>query len=94
MWITEVASKGWVALTKDKGIAHNELERQAVVGASARVFSLTSGSVTADQMAHAFIGARAQMSRTIRAVPAPFYARVGKNGDVSSVLAGKDLNKV
>src|SRR5687767_7315920 len=35
LWIQQVAAKGWVILSRDRGIARNELERQAVTEAKA-----------------------------------------------------------
>src|SRR5205823_7286351 len=50
-WIPRVADQGWVILTKDKNIRRRRGEREAVLTANARVFTLSSGNMRGADMA-------------------------------------------
>src|SRR5688572_7878848 len=54
-WIPEVTARGWVILTKDKNIRRRAGEREAVVTASARIITLTSGNMRGADMADLFV---------------------------------------
>jgi hypothetical protein len=57
-WIEEVTAAGWVILTKDKRIRRNRAEREAVLNCGARLFCLTSGRMTGEQMAERLVSNR------------------------------------
>jgi hypothetical protein len=38
VWLSDIGARGWIALTKDKGIRRNPLERNAVIAANVRMF--------------------------------------------------------
>lgn len=80
VWISEVGRHGWIVITKDKAISRRPVELQAVVAANVRMFSLSSGNMTGDEMASAFVDNRLKMGRFIKDHPAPFIARVSKSG--------------
>jgi hypothetical protein len=44
-WIPNVTARGWVILTKDKNIRRPSGEREDVLLAGAKVFTLTSGNM-------------------------------------------------
>ncbi len=79
-WISEVGQRGWVVLTKDKAIRRNSVELQAVVAANVRMFTLTSGNMTGEEMGRVFIANRLNMGRFIKNHPPPFIARVSASG--------------
>ncbi len=83
VWIREVAAKGWAILSRDRRISRNELERQAVMQARARKFTLRSKkNLTGTEMAAAFVKALPQMRTIIAAQPSPLFARVYRDGTV------------
>jgi predicted nuclease of predicted toxin-antitoxin system len=79
-WITEVAGRGWVILTKDQRIRHRPLERSAVATAKARMFALTSGNLSGPEMAAIFSKHLERMTRISRSESSPFIARVTATG--------------
>ena len=80
VWISEVGRQGWIVLTKDKAIRRRDVELQAVVDANVRMFSLTSGNMTGNEMADVFVENLLKIGRFIKNHPAPFIARVSRNG--------------
>src|SRR5262249_20405495 len=65
-----VTARGWVILTKDKNIRRPGPERDAVIGAKARVITLASGNMRGEVMAALFI----------QHVTVPFVAILGPGG--------------
>lgn len=72
-------------LTKDQAIRYSPLEIQALKRAGVGQFVLTSGNMTADQMAKAFLAARNRMTATRRKHEGPFVARVGRDGNITTI---------
>jgi predicted nuclease of predicted toxin-antitoxin system len=78
-WIAEVSGRGWAIVTKDRRIRYRPLERAAVVAAQARLFALTSGSVSGPEMARILVRHLRRMERIVVGEPPPFIARVSKS---------------
>lgn len=76
-WIPDVTRRGWVILTKDKNIRRSRGEREDVLTAGARVFTLTSGSMSGAGMAQTFIDHLESMERVSASQTAPFAYAVG-----------------
>jgi hypothetical protein len=83
-WIPVVAQKGWLILSKDEKIAYRTLESQAVARYRAQMFILVSGNLSGDAMAIAFQRAAKSMHRFAMEQPAPFIAKVYKDGTVKA----------
>jgi predicted nuclease of predicted toxin-antitoxin system len=79
-WIPNIAARGWVILTKDKNIRRPGPERDAVVGANARVITLTSGNMRGAVMAALFVQHITEMEQLAASQPAPFVAILGPGG--------------
>ncbi len=75
-WIAEVGARGWVVLTRDKGIRRKDNERRAVKTAALRVFTLSGGNMTGEQMATVLVAQRARIERLARKQKAPLIATV------------------
>jgi PIN like domain len=73
LWLPEVAAKGWVIISQDQ---FNELEREAIRNAGGRAFLVVHGSATGEEQAAIVTGAMRRMLRMLKAVPAPFIARI------------------
>ena len=82
-WIPQIGELGWIILTKDARIARNTLERQAVALAGIRMFILASSKLTGEETAIAFRDGLTRMLKFIEKHPAPFIAKVYKDGKVS-----------
>lgn len=82
VWLTAVAERGWVVLTKDRRIAYHRIEQQAVAVTRARVFALVGGNLTAQAMAHAFVAALSKIRPMLERFEGPFFAKVYTTGDV------------
>lgn len=76
VWLPEVAARGWVALSFDKAIRKNELERNAVFLSRARLIQLTGANADASQQARNFINTYRKIEDYLSRTPAPFIARV------------------
>ena len=44
VWLREAGLNGWIVITRDDRIRYNQLEKQAVIAAKLRFFSITSSS--------------------------------------------------
>lgn len=81
-WLPEIGKRGWVVLTKDAKISKNHLERMAVTNAGISMFTLASQNLSGKQMADIFLGAVTKMQEFVRTHPAPFIAKVYRDGRV------------
>ena len=79
-WISRVAAKGWVILTKDKNIRRRHGEREATLLAQSRMFTLSSGNMTGAVMADLFVRNLDAMEALAEALEPPFLAVVGQDG--------------
>jgi len=90
-WMPEVGKRGWIILTKDAAIGRNQLERQAVAYAGIRMFALASQNLSGREMAEIFRVAILAMQKFIEKNPAPFIAKVYREGKVKSWKTQADL---
>jgi hypothetical protein len=67
-------------LTKDKAIRTRPVELQAVIAANVRMFRLSSGNMTGEEMGRVFVDNRLSMGRFMKNHPPPFIARVSASG--------------
>jgi predicted nuclease of predicted toxin-antitoxin system len=79
-WIQVIGDREWVALTKDKAIRKKPAERERVISAKARLFTLPSGNLSGEEMAEIFVKNRYRMAYFINRHPAPFIAVVSLHG--------------
>lgn len=91
VWLSEVAQRGWIILTKDQKIAYRTLEQVAIAQANGRVFALSSGDISGAAMAAAFKKALSKIERFAKGHPSPFIAKVYKTGRVAAWI---DRNKL
>lgn len=92
-WLPQIGQWGWIILTKDASIARNSVERQAVAHAGIRMFTLASKKLTGEETAIAFRDALNPMLKFIEKHPAPFIAKVYKDGKVSEWKDATELRK-
>ena len=81
-WLEFAGEKSFVVLTKDRRIRYRAPERIMVVKHGVRVFALTRGNWTGEQMAEIFAKALKPMCNFLRKNPAPFIATVSKSGKI------------
>jgi hypothetical protein len=62
----EAGANRWVVITRDDRIRYNQLEKQAVLAAKLRFFSITSSSLTGDEAASLILSAVSAMTRLCR----------------------------
>jgi len=82
-WLPQVGEKGWIVLTKDDRISKNQLERIAVARAQIKMFVLASQNLRGEDMAAIFVKAIVSMQEFVRKHPAPFIAKIYRDGKIS-----------
>jgi predicted nuclease of predicted toxin-antitoxin system len=90
-WLPEVGKKQWIILTKDAAIGKNQLERLAVAQARIRMFALAPKNLSGEDMAEIFVKALNTMLKFIEKNPAPFIAKVYRDGNVKEWKNQEDL---
>jgi predicted nuclease of predicted toxin-antitoxin system len=81
-WLPEIGKKGWVVLTKDANIGKHSLERIAVARAQVKMFVLASQNLSGNDMAAIFLKNIVPMQEFVRNHPAPFIAKIYRNGNI------------
>lgn len=92
-WLPEVGEKGWVVLTKDSSISKNYLERIAVARARVRMFMFASQSLSGTEMAEVFIKAVNRIQQFTRKHPAPFIAKIYRDGSIQMWKDSQELSE-
>ena len=82
-WLRESGTQRWVVITRDDRIRYNQLEREAVLAAKLRFFSITSSSLTGDEAGELILSALARISRLSR--------HHSKNGFIAKISRGPDV---
>jgi predicted nuclease of predicted toxin-antitoxin system len=85
VWLSEVSRRGWVVLTKDKRIRYRASELNAVSATKARVFTLTAGSIQAQEMADIFILAMPKIRAFVVNNQPPYIVTINRAGALSKV---------
>jgi hypothetical protein len=57
VWLREAGVNRWIVITRDDRIRYNQLEKQAVIAARVRFFSITSSSLTGEEAAALMLAA-------------------------------------
>jgi predicted nuclease of predicted toxin-antitoxin system len=83
-WLPQVGAKGWIVLTKDERIGKRTLEKIAVAQAGVKMFVLVSQSLSGVDMANAFKQAIKAIQTFVKDNPAPFIAKVYRDGRVEA----------
>ncbi|MGM3305930.1 hypothetical protein ACSQ6I_08110 [Anabaena sp. WFMT] len=90
-WLPQVGEKGWIVLTKDDRISKNQLERIAVARAQIKMFVLASQNLQGKDMAAIFLKAIVPMQEFVRKHPAPFIAKIYRDGKINLWKDSKEL---
>lgn len=79
-WIRDAAERGEAILCKDKAIAKNPLEAEAVWFSSAKVFAIASAHITGEQMIQRVGAHQLLIVRWAQKAPGPFVAGIYERG--------------
>ena len=79
VWLAEVASKGWLAVTRDARIRYSPLALTALMTSGARLFVIV-GRLTAAESAEVFVRHRQKVERMADREKGPFIAKVRRDG--------------
>lgn len=88
-WLRMAGLERWVVVTRDDRIRYNALEKQAVVAAKLRFFSITSSSLTGDEAAELIVSAMPAIERLSRQhARRGFIAKISRGPDVKIIELG------
>ena len=86
VWLAEAGAQRWVVITRDDRIRYNQLEKQAVLAAKVRFFSITSSSLTGDEAALLILSAHRSITRLCRRHAATgFIAKISRGPEVKMI---------
>ena len=85
-WLREAGALRWIVITRDDRIRYNQLEREAVLAARLRFFSITSSSLTGDEAGELILSALGRISRLCR--------QHSKNGFIAKISRGPDVKVI
>jgi hypothetical protein len=84
-WITTIAPREWVVLTKDEAIRRNPLERQALEAGRVAAFFLYRGDLTGAAAGRMFVLALPRIRRLLLDYGRPLLAVVQGNGRLDRI---------
>jgi hypothetical protein len=86
-WIPEVASRGWVLITKDQNIRRNPLERAAYQESKLRGFVVTGKDMNAHELGELLVRCLAGMLRRVAGRAGPLLFSISRDGVFSRIHA-------
>jgi hypothetical protein len=90
VWLTAAGAQRWVVITRDDHIRYNQLEKQAVLAAKLRFFSITSSSLTGEEAASLILSAIRAITRLCRRHGAAgFIAKISRGPQVKIIEEGR-----
>lgn len=84
-WLAACGERGWIILTRDKGIRRRVLEREAIRQSGAAVFACTAGQATALETAEVVLRLLVKFSNMAVSEPKPFLYTFGLAGRLTRV---------
>ena len=90
-WLREIGPRGWVVLTKDRGIRYRAPALAAIRMSSVRMFVLTAGDLQGSEMGAIFARALPRIAAVARRELGPFIPKITKTGAVSLLLSARRL---
>lgn len=88
-WLRVAGQPRWVVITRDDRIRYNTLEKQAVVAARLRFFSITSSSLTGEEAAELIVSSMPTVERLAREhARCGFIAKISRGPDVKIIELG------
>ena len=90
-WLREVGQRGWVVLTKERGLRYRAPALAAIRVSAVRMFVLTAGDLQGPEMAAIFARALPRIARVVRRESPPFIAKITKTAAVSPLLSARQL---
>lgn len=88
VWLSAVGQRGWVVITKDKGIRHRETELAALKRAGVAVFVLTAKGLTGPQNGAVLAKALPTMDRFVIGNRPPFIAAISASSRITTLYRG------
>lgn len=85
VWLKKAGEKGWLVITKDKRIRHRKAEFEMVIKHKVKMFTLTSGNLTGDEMAEVIIKAIPKIHKFLQKNLPPFIATIAKSGSIKLI---------
>src|SRR5215471_285205 len=76
MWIELCAKKGWIAITGDKRIEKNIINRTAVIQHKAKIFILTDTNSRPEEWASAVIVGQEKIANVTKKNDGPFFSTI------------------
>ncbi|MFN0151727.1 MAG: DUF5615 family PIN-like protein [bacterium] len=87
------ADRGLIILSKDWRTRYRPIEKAAIVGLKLAVFQLSSGNWNGEEMANAFINAKAVILRCLQREARPFVCRLNQKGEMTAFYSKGDLTE-
>jgi len=84
-WMRFAASRGWIAITRDKAIRRSPLEIHALRAAGLGAFFVSSGQITGDEIRDRLLKFLPAMVTYSRGTNRPFLATLTSKGIVALV---------
>lgn len=88
MWLETVGARGWVVITKDKGIRHRSTELEALKRARVAAFVLTATGLTGPENGSMLAAALPRMVRFLKGNRPPFIAAISQSGRLTMIVRG------
>jgi hypothetical protein len=85
VWLAACGERGWVALSRDRGVRRRHLERVAILESSVALFVFTKGTATAAETADAVERHLHRFASIAESEPRPFIRTFGYGTTIGRV---------
>jgi predicted nuclease of predicted toxin-antitoxin system len=94
VWLSAAGAESWIVITKDKNFQKRQFEILAIARSRVRVFQLSGGEVTGQEMAGVLVSRCKKIKDFAIGNPAPFIARINRSGKIQMAIAAARLRRL
>jgi predicted nuclease of predicted toxin-antitoxin system len=84
-WLKHAGENSWIVITKDKKIRYRKPEFEMVRKHNVRMFTLTSGNITAEDIGDILSKSIPAIAKFVRTTEPPFIATISKTGILRNI---------
>jgi hypothetical protein len=94
VWLGAVGANSWIVITKDKNFQKRQIETVAIARSTVRVFQLSAGEMTGQEMADLVTVRRKKIRDFAVSNRAPFIAKISRSGAIQMAVPASRLKKL
>jgi predicted nuclease of predicted toxin-antitoxin system len=90
IWISDVAGRGWIIVTRDRRLQHRHIEWMAFLRAKARVLWFKGDNASNVEITEGFLSALSKIDALVAQLQPPYIIKVTGSGYVQQIYPAEE----